>query len=116
MQGEGGRKLAAVSLQACLATGGAKTAFPGSSDYNNARIEFNLRQLYNPAAFVFPTTVAQVQNAVSCSIQAGVGVVPRGGGHSFEDYSLGMIRLLTFSFSLFYFLHNWNVNTVKFAK
>lgn len=84
-----GRKLAAITLQACLATGGARTAFPGSSDYNNAKFDFNLRNLYNPAAFVFPTTVAQVQNAVSCSIQVGVGIVPRGGGHSFEDYSLG---------------------------
>jgi hypothetical protein len=50
---------------------------------------FQLRNRYAPAAFVFPTTVAQVQNAVACSIKAGVGIAPRGGGHSFEDYSLG---------------------------
>ncbi|KAG0578435.1 hypothetical protein M758_4G020400 [Ceratodon purpureus] len=84
-----GRKLAATTLQQCLATGGARTAFPGSSDYNNARVDYNKRTNYAPAAFVFPTTVAQVQNAISCAKQVGVGIVPRGGGHSFEDYSLG---------------------------
>lgn len=84
-----GRKLAGTTLAACLGTGGATTAFPGSQAYTNARTEYNLRQKYAPAAFVFPTTVAQVQNAISCSRQVGIGIAPRGGGHSYEDYSLG---------------------------
>lgn len=83
------RSLASVDLGACLATAKARTAFPGSQEYENARIVYQLRNRYAPAAFVFPTTVAQVQNAVACSIEAGVGIAPRGGGHSFEDYSLG---------------------------
>ena len=90
-----GRKLLATTLQSCLATGGARTAFPGSSDYTNARSQYNLRNKYAPAAFVFPTTVAQVQNAVSCSKQVGVGISPRGGGHSYEDYSLGKFSILS---------------------
>ena len=89
-----GRKLLATTLQSCLATGGARTAFPGTSDYTNARTQYNLRNKYAPAAFVFPTTVAQVQNAVSCSKQVGVGISPRGGGHSYEDYSLGKFSVL----------------------
>lgn len=78
-----------MSLQSCLTSGGARSAFPGSADYNHAQVEWNARQLYKPAAFVFPTTVAQVQHALTCSLQVGIGIVPRGGGHSFEDYSLG---------------------------
>lgn len=78
-----------ADLRACLATAKARTAFPGSQEYTNARVVFQLRNRYAPAAFVFPTTVAQVQNAVACSIATGVGIAPRGGGHSFEDYSLG---------------------------
>lgn len=30
-----------------------------------------------------------MQNAILCSKKAGTGIAPRGGGHSFEDYSLG---------------------------
>nr|6EO4_A Chain A, PpBBE-like 1 [Physcomitrium patens]6EO4_B Chain B, PpBBE-like 1 [Physcomitrium patens] len=84
-----GRKLAATTLKQCLAKGGARTAFPGTSEYSTARLAYNLRERYAPSAFVFPTTVAQVQNAVFCAKQVGVGIVPRGGGHSYEDYSLG---------------------------
>ncbi|KAG0568970.1 hypothetical protein KC19_6G056200 [Ceratodon purpureus] len=83
------RSLAAADLKPCLSTAKARTAYPGSQEYENARIVFQLRNRYAPAAFVFPTTVAQVQNAIACSIKAGVGIAPRGGGHSFEDYSLG---------------------------
>jgi hypothetical protein len=52
---------------------------------------YNLANQYAPAAFVFPTTVVQVQNALQCSKQFGIGIVPRGGGHSYEDYSLGKL-------------------------
>jgi hypothetical protein len=76
-------------LAQCLATGGARTAFPGTTAYTNARIVNNLRNRYAPAAFVFPTTIAQVQNAVHCAKQSAVCIAPRGGGHSYEDYSLG---------------------------
>jgi len=97
-----------VSLQSCLTSGGARSAFPGSADYNHARVEWNARQLYKPAAFVFPTTVAQVQHALTCSLQVGVGIVPRGGGHSFEDYSLGKGRDLS------YHVLNWNWGNTAF--
>ncbi len=75
----------------CLAVGGATTAFPGTTAYTNARTVYNLANRYAPAAFVFPTTVVQVQNALQCSKQFGIGIVPRGGGHSYEDYSLGKL-------------------------
>ncbi|KAJ7535686.1 hypothetical protein O6H91_12G042700 [Diphasiastrum complanatum] len=79
----------ASTIAGCLAPAKARTAFPGSSEYQSARTVFNLRYKYAPAAFVFPTTVAQVQNAVGCAEQLGIGISPRGGGHSYEDYSLG---------------------------
>jgi len=78
-------------LAQCLAVGGATTAFPGTTAYTNARSVYNLANQYAPAAFVFPTTVVQVQNALQCSKQFGIGIVPRGGGHSYEDYSLGKL-------------------------
>jgi hypothetical protein len=110
-----GRKLAATTLQQCLATGGATTAFPGSSAYTNARVEYNERSMYAPAAFVFPTTVAQVQNAISCSQQLGVGIVPRGGGHSYEDYSLGShLHLRSSHFS--FFPKKFKIIKLKFSK
>ena len=83
------RSLAGANLATCLGNGKARTAFPGTQAYTNARVVYELRNQYAPAAFVFPTTVAQVQNAIACSIAAGVGIAPRGGGHSYEDYSLG---------------------------
>jgi hypothetical protein len=75
------RKLAGTTtLAQCLAVGGATTAFPGTTAYTNARSVYNLANQYAPAAFVFPTTVVQVQNALQCSKQFGIGIVPRGGG------------------------------------
>ncbi|KAJ7517155.1 hypothetical protein O6H91_21G012300 [Diphasiastrum complanatum] len=85
------RRLAgAGNLTTCLATAKARTAFPGDPEYERTRTYvFNHRYQYAPAAFVFPTTVAQVQNAVFCAVKLRIGIAPRGGGHSFEDYSLG---------------------------
>ncbi|OAE19700.1 hypothetical protein AXG93_411s1060 [Marchantia polymorpha subsp. ruderalis] len=60
------------------------------SGYEAARGHvFNHRNLYKPAAFIFVSSVDQVQNAVKCAVQLKVGIAPRSGGHSYEDYSLG---------------------------
>ncbi|KAJ7541968.1 hypothetical protein O6H91_10G083400 [Diphasiastrum complanatum] len=84
------RKLAgATDLAGCLVAAKSRVAFPGSPEYQSARTVFNRRFPYSPAAFVFPTTVPQVQNAVVCAVQLRIGISPRSGGHSYEDYSLG---------------------------
>lgn len=64
--------------------------YPTDSDYESARGHvYNHRYLYNPAVFVFSTTTAHVQSAVQCAVQLNLGIAPRSGGHSYEDYSLG---------------------------
>ncbi|CAM6096807.1 unnamed protein product [Calypogeia fissa] len=85
------RKLATVSeIQSCLSPACAKVVFPGSPDYEAARGKvYNHRNLYMPAEFVFATSVEQVQNAVKCAVTLNIGISPRSGGHSYEDYSLG---------------------------
>ncbi|CAM6102840.1 unnamed protein product [Calypogeia fissa] len=85
------RKLATVGqIQSCISPDGATVVFPGSTAYDNARGKvWNHRNLYMPAAIVFATSVAQVQNAVRCAVQLNIGISPRSGGHSYEDYSLG---------------------------
>ncbi|KAL3700963.1 hypothetical protein R1sor_018985 [Riccia sorocarpa] len=89
-QGRVARRLLQQTLSQCLSSSGARLVFPGDSSYASARGHvFNHRFLYNPAVFVFATTTAHVQRAVQCAVQLNVGIAPRSGGHSYEDYSLG---------------------------
>ncbi|KAL2621565.1 hypothetical protein R1flu_001770 [Riccia fluitans] len=84
------RRLLQQSLSDCFKPAGARVVLPSDSQYQSARGHvFNHRFLWSPAAFVFPTTTAQVQNAVQCAVKLSVGISPRCGGHSYEDYSLG---------------------------
>ncbi|KAJ7542028.1 hypothetical protein O6H91_10G086600 [Diphasiastrum complanatum] len=83
------RRSGATDLAGCLAPAKSRVAFPGTPEYQSARTVFNGRFPYSPAAFVFPKTVPQVQNAVACAVQLSIGISPRSGGHSYEDYSLG---------------------------
>jgi FAD/FMN-containing dehydrogenase len=73
----------------CLTTASVPQVSPGSSAYNLAIKPFNLRIPYTPAAVVQPTTVAQVQAAVSCGAKLGIPVSPKGGGHSYASHGLG---------------------------
>jgi FAD/FMN-containing dehydrogenase len=50
---------------------------------------FNLRLPFTPAAVAVPTTLAQVQDAVKCGVQAGLKMNPKSGGHSYAAHSLG---------------------------
>ncbi|BBN00030.1 hypothetical protein MPTK1_1g25840 [Marchantia polymorpha subsp. ruderalis] len=84
------RRLLQQTLADCLAPSGARLVYPTDSDYESARGHvYNHRYLYNPAVFVFSTTTAHVQSAVQCAVQLNLGIAPRSGGHSYEDYSLG---------------------------
>ncbi|KAL4533918.1 hypothetical protein Ndes2437B_g03233 [Nannochloris sp. 'desiccata'] len=57
--------------------------------FRKAKIIWNkLNDTNVPSAVVQPTTIAQVQDAVKCLSSNGVRAIARGGGHSYEGYSL----------------------------
>jgi FAD/FMN-containing dehydrogenase len=81
--------LRAQSLSACLSAAGVPTDSQGSSAWNTETTPFNGRLPITPAAVAVPTSVAHVQAAVSCAVQAGVKVSPKSGGHSYASFGLG---------------------------
>ncbi|EJD49067.1 FAD-binding domain-containing protein [Auricularia subglabra TFB-10046 SS5] len=50
---------------------------------------YNTAYTIYPAALVRPNSTQLVAEAVKCAVKANVKVQPRGGGHSFADYSIG---------------------------
>jgi D-lactate dehydrogenase (cytochrome) len=62
---------------------------PGSVSTDAARLDLLSRDVYRqgglPLCTVRPGDVAQLQQAVRCCAQAGVAMVPRGGGASYTD-------------------------------
>jgi FAD/FMN-containing dehydrogenase len=57
--------------------------------FRKAKVIWNkLNDTNVPTAVVQPTTIAQVQDAVKCLSSNGVRAIVRGGGHSYEGYSL----------------------------
>jgi len=57
--------------------------------FRKAKIIWNkLNDTNVPSAVVQPTTITQVQDAVKCLSTNEVRAIPRGGGHSYEGYSL----------------------------
>jgi len=66
---------------------GVGLTMPSSSNYNKARLSYNLRTQAYPAFMVYVKTVNQVSQVVKCANTHGYRVVPRGGGASFEGYS-----------------------------
>jgi hypothetical protein len=79
----------AQSLAACLQSAGVPTDSQGSSAWNTETTPFNGRLPFTPAAVAVPTSVSQVQAAVSCGVQAGVKINAKGGGHSYASFGLG---------------------------
>ncbi|KUJ24620.1 FAD-binding domain-containing protein [Mollisia scopiformis] len=73
----------------CLTSASVPQVLPGSPAYNLTIKPFNLRIPFTPAAVVQPTTVAQVQAAVSCGAKLNIPVSPKGGGHSYASHGLG---------------------------
>ena len=78
-----------AALDDCLKSAAVPTDTKGSNDWNADAAPFNQRLPYTPAAIAAPTSVAQVQAAVSCAVKAGIKVSPKGGGHSYASYGLG---------------------------
>lgn len=64
------------------------TVLNGES-FRKAKLIWNkLNDTNVPSAVVQPTTIVQVQDAVKCLSSNGVRATARGGGHSYEGYSL----------------------------
>jgi FAD/FMN-containing dehydrogenase len=73
----------------CLASSNVPQDYPGSSDFTQDILGWNLRLNFTPVAYAVPQTVPQVQAAVVCASKAGVKVNPRSGGHSYASHSVG---------------------------
>lgn len=78
-----------ANLNACLVASGVPYDTQGSSDWNTDILPFNQRLPFTPAAIAVPTTVPQVQGAVTCGVQFGYKINAKGGGHSYASHSLG---------------------------
>ncbi|KAG8920485.1 hypothetical protein FRC02_000879 [Tulasnella sp. 418] len=76
-------------IQCLDGTSGITVLDPSDSGYQDARLAFNRRLSYSPAAIVYPTSVSHVQQAVKCAATSSVSVVARSGGHSYAAFGLG---------------------------
>ncbi|CAG8601657.1 8944_t:CDS:2 [Racocetra persica] len=82
-----------ISLRKCLNQSGFKGPAYFRYDrrdlaYNvDLGIEYNLRVIYFPVAFVHPLDESDVSIAIQCG--KNFSIVARSGGHSFESYSIG---------------------------
>ncbi|KAH8595203.1 hypothetical protein B0O99DRAFT_572502 [Bisporella sp. PMI_857] len=77
------------SVVKCLSSANVPQDVPGSAAFSRDIIPYNLRLSFTPSAFAVPTTVPQIQKAVSCAAKYGVKVNPKSGGHSYAAHSLG---------------------------
>src|SRR6186713_3178866 len=71
----------------CLHSAKVPQALPDTADFTKGIIPYNLRLPFTPTALAIPSTVAQVQAAVSCAVKNDVTVSPRSGGHSYASHS-----------------------------
>jgi FAD/FMN-containing dehydrogenase len=78
-----------AAIDDCLTSAEVPVYASGSSDFTKAIKPFNLRLPFTPTALAVPSTVAQVQAAVSCGASLGITVSPKSGGHSYASHGLG---------------------------
>lgn len=73
----------------CLLLFAVPQILPGTSNFTQSIIPYNLRLPFTPAALAIPTTIEQVQAAVSCGVSNNAQVSARSGGHSYASDGLG---------------------------
>jgi hypothetical protein len=73
----------------CLTHAKVPQNYPGSPNFAQAIIPYNLRLPFTPVAVAVPSTVSQVQAAVACGMKYNVTVSARSGGHSYASDGLG---------------------------
>jgi FAD/FMN-containing dehydrogenase len=76
-------------ITACLHDAGVPQALSNTTNFTQAIKPFNLRLPFTPVAVAVPTTVVQVQNAVSCGVSLNITISPKSGGHSYASHGLG---------------------------
>lgn len=81
--------VAARQASNCLTNAGVPQNAPGTPEFTQAAQGWNRRVQYTPVAIAAPTTVAQVQAAVSCARAAGYKVNPKSGGHGYAAHAIG---------------------------
>lgn len=84
-----GRKATRSDITDCLDDASVPQALPGTTNFTQAIKPFNLRLPFTPVAVAVPTTVAQVQAAVSCGVSLGITISPKSGGHSYASHGIG---------------------------
>jgi len=73
----------------CLSKSDVPQVIPGSDNFTQSIIPYNIRVNFTPIALAVPTTVPQVQAAVKCAAKHGIKVNPKSGGHSYAAHSMG---------------------------
>ena len=73
----------------CLAAANVPQDIPGTANFTQDIIPYNLRLPFTPVALAIPSAIAQAQAAVSCAASFAVTVSPRSGGHSYASHDLG---------------------------
>jgi len=78
-----------AAIDDCLTAAKVPVDAHNSTDWKQDVNPFNQRLPYTPVAIAVPTTVQQIQAAVSCAAKVGVKVNPKSGGHSYASFGLG---------------------------
>lgn len=78
-----------ISIVECLSKLNVPQDIPGTANFSQGVIPYNLRLPFTPVALAIPSTAAQVQAAVFCAANSNVTISPRSGGHSFASHSIG---------------------------
>jgi FAD/FMN-containing dehydrogenase len=74
-----------------LAAANVPQDIPRTANFTQDIVPYNLRLClpFTSVALAIPSTVEQVQAAISCAARLVVTVPPRSGGHSYASHDLG---------------------------
>jgi FAD/FMN-containing dehydrogenase len=79
-----------AAVAACLNASRTEYVSGNPSQWGGSdRSLFNSRFQYKPLLIVLPTTITQIQAAVSCGVQYGSRVVAKSGGHGYASTAFG---------------------------
>ncbi|CAG8954273.1 hypothetical protein HYFRA_00005893 [Hymenoscyphus fraxineus] len=78
-----------AAIDTCLSGANVPQILTTNSQWSQTIKPFNLRLPYTPVAVVQPTTISQIQAAVSCAAANKILVSPKSGGHSYASHGLG---------------------------
>lgn len=79
----------ASQLESCLQSANVPFIAKSSADWKVDSKAYNLRVPIVPAAIAIPTTIEQIQGAVSCGSRLNFKVSAKGGGHGYSSAGFG---------------------------